>query len=70
MGVLFQILVKYVVEKLSGYLKTIDFEKAFDSMSHAFLIAALKKYGFVDNFIGWIKILLKNNKRRTHKQIF
>ena len=29
------------IEKLSGYLVTIDFEKAFDSMNHAFLTAAL-----------------------------
>ena len=50
------------IEKLSGYLMTIDFEKAFDSMNHAFLIAALKKYGFGDNFIDWIKILLKNQE--------
>ena len=31
-------------------------------MSHAFLIAALKKYGFGDNFINWIKILLNNQE--------
>ena len=41
---------------------TIDFEKAFDFMNHAFLIAALKKYGFGDNFIDWIKILLNNQE--------
>ena len=40
----------------------IDFEKAFDSMNHVFLIAALKKYGFGDNFIDWIKILLNNQE--------
>ena len=39
---------------------SIDFEKAFDSTNHAFLIAALKKYGFGDNCIDWIKILLNN----------
>ena len=32
------------IEKLGGYLMTIDFEKAFDSMNHAFLIAALKRW--------------------------
>ena len=37
------------IEKLSAYLMTIDFEKAFDSMNPAFFIAALKKYGFGDN---------------------
>ena len=50
------------IEKLSGYLMTIDFEKAFDSMNNGFLIAALKKYGFGDNFIGRIKILLNNQE--------
>ena len=50
------------IEILSGYLMTIDFEKPFDSMNHAFLIAALKKYGFGHNFIDWIKILLNNQE--------
>ena len=50
------------IKKLSGYLMTIDFEKAFDSMNCAFLIATLKKYGFGDNFIDWIKILLNNQE--------
>ena len=51
-----------VIEKLRGYLMTIDFEKAFDSMNYAFLIAALKKYSFGDNFIEWTKILLNNQE--------
>ena len=50
------------IEKLSGYLMTIDFKEAFDSMNHAFLIATLKKYGFGDNFTDWIKILLNNQE--------
>ena len=45
------------IEKLSLYLMTIDFEKAFNSINHTLLIAALKKYGFCDNFIDCIKIL-------------
>ena len=61
------------IEKWCGYLTTIDFEKAFDSLNHAFLIVALRKYGFGDNFTDWIKILLKNqescviNERHTTK---
>ena len=31
-------------------------------MNHAFLIVALRKYGFGDNFTDWIKILLKNQE--------
>ena len=38
---------------------TIDIEKAFDSVNHFFLISVLKQYGFGDDFIKWIKILLK-----------
>ena len=30
---------------------TMEFENTFDSMNHAFLVAALTKYGFGDNFI-------------------
>ena len=50
------------MEKLSGYLMTFDFQKAFDSMNHASLIAALKKYGFGVSFIDSIKILLNNQE--------
>ena len=31
-------------------------------MNHGFPIAALKKYGFGENFIDQIKILLKNQE--------
>ena len=35
-----------------------DIEKAFDSLDHNFLICVSKKYGFGENFIDWIKMLL------------
>ena len=47
---------------VGGYLLTADIEKAFDSMDHQFLIAALTKFGFGDNFIHWINILLNKNE--------
>ena len=50
------------IKKISGYLLTIDFEKAFDSLNHKFLIAVLKKYGFGEDFIDWVKILLRNQE--------
>ena len=53
------------VEKSSGYLKTIDFEKAFDSTNHAFLILALKKYGFGDSYIDLMKICVINEGHTT-----
>ena len=47
---------------VGGYLLTADIEKAFDSMDHQFLIAALTKFGFGTSFIDWIKILLNKNE--------
>ena len=41
---------------------TIDIEKAFDSVDHAFLFAILDKQGFDTNFIEWIKVLHKNQE--------
>ena len=35
-----------------------NIEKAFDSLDHSFLISVLKQFGFGENFIDWIKILL------------
>ena len=43
-----------------GFLAAIDFEKAFDSISHNFLLHVLKVFGFGDNFCTWIKILYNN----------
>ena len=37
-------------------------EKDFDSLDNKFLIYALEKYGFVKNFISWVKILLRNQE--------
>ena len=39
-----------------------DIEKTFDSVDHIFLISVLKKFGFEENFINWIKILLYNEE--------
>ena len=39
-----------------------DVEKAFDSLDHKFLISVLKKFGFGQNFISWIEIILKNQE--------
>ena len=36
---------------LKGYIVTVDIEKAFDSLSHSFLLACLKKYGYWNDFI-------------------
>ena len=49
-------------ENIPAYLVTMDLEKAFDSLDHDFLICVLKKIGFGDNFITWIKILLNDQQ--------
>ena len=48
--------------KLNGILLTIDIEKAFDSVNHAFLISVLEKYGFGKKFLKWINVLLNNQE--------
>ena len=50
------------IQKISGYLLTVDFEKGFDSLNHKFLIVVLKKYGFGEDFIDWIKTLLRDQE--------
>ena len=44
---------------LEGYIVTMDIEKAFDSLSHTFLISVLKKFGFGNDFLNWIKLLIE-----------
>ena len=39
-----------------------DFEKAFDSIEHSFIIATLKHFNFGPNFIKWITILRMGNE--------
>ena len=43
--------------KLTGALINIDLQKAFDSVDHSFLFKIMKKMGFAESFILWIKIL-------------
>ena len=50
------------IRKIGGFLVTMDIEKAFDSLDHNFLISTLEKYGFVQNVIWWVKILLNDQE--------
>ena len=50
---------------LKGFIVTMDIQKAFDSVSHDFLILVLENAGFGPNFISWtisswIKLVLLN----------
>ena len=40
-----------------GAMIFLDFEKAFDTVSWDFLLKALKKFNFGENFIKWIKVI-------------
>ena len=37
-----------------------DIEKAFDSVDHSFIFGSLKRFGFRDEFIQWIRTFLYN----------
>ena len=50
------------IGNVEGFLVTMDIEKAFDSLDHNFLISTLEKYGFGQNFIIWVKILLNDQE--------
>ena len=65
--------------KIKGFFLTLDKEKTFYSVKHLFIFYVWGKFGFGNNFIKWIKILLilkvfnrfskisglKPNKRKT-----
>ena len=40
----------------------IDQEKAFDRMSHSFILKTLEKFGFGDSFIRWVTTICKGTK--------
>ena len=44
----------------AGLLLLIDFEKAFDSISHSFIIKCLHFFGFGLSFIKWINVILND----------
>ena len=48
--------------KSDGLLATIDIQKVFDSVDHAFIISTLERYEFGNRFVRWLKIFLKNQE--------
>ena len=48
--------------KIKGFLMTLDIEKAFNSANHLFSITVLEKYGFKEDFIKWIQILIQESR--------
>lgn len=56
-------LMQYTEENnIPGLLLLIDFEKAFDSLSWAFINKVLKTLNFGSSFINWINVFHKNSK--------
>ena len=49
-------------ENLDGILSAADKEKAFDSVDHNCIFASLKKFGFGDNFIQWVRTIFGNSE--------
>ena len=47
---------------IPGIIFAADFEAAFDSVHRALIFKTMKKFGFTDDFIKWIKLLHKNTK--------
>ena len=45
---------------LPGFMVTIDFEKAFDSLSWNFLFKTLENFNFGESFIKWIRLFYTN----------
>ena len=49
-------------ENLDGILFAADIEKAFDSVEHKFIFASLKRFGFGEDFIRWVKTFLNDSQ--------
>ena len=46
---------------LDGIMFAADIEKAFDSVEHNFVFATLKKVGFGDSFIEWVRTFFNSS---------
>ena len=44
---------------LKGYIVTVDIEKTFDTLSQSFLLVCLKQYGYGNDFMKWVDMLLE-----------
>ena len=47
---------------MEGFVVTMDVEKAFHSLDCKFLISVLKKFGFGQNSISWVELILENQE--------
>eukprot|EP00096_Caligus_rogercresseyi_P013726 TRINITY_DN6330_c0_g2_i3.p1 TRINITY_DN6330_c0_g2~~TRINITY_DN6330_c0_g2_i3.p1 ORF type:complete len:128 (-),score=6.58 TRINITY_DN6330_c0_g2_i3:1020-1403(-) len=42
----------------------VDFEKAFDTLSHKFIVEQLYRYGLSDRFVGMISSVIRNSSSK------
>ena len=47
---------------IDSYIMTVDIEKALDYVDHTFLYSCLKRFGFNNSFIKWIKVLYEKQE--------
>ena len=47
--------------KKEGFLVTMDIEKPFNSLDHAFYVSLLIKFRFGNNFVYWIETFISKN---------
>ena len=55
---------------IPAVIMTIDFEKCFDRIEHKVIIGALKYFGFGDNYVHWISIVLNHFELATQNCSF
>jgi exonuclease III len=60
-------LIRYIIEEIedrneSGLVAALDFEKAFDSISHEFLWEVLRSKGFPESFVHTIQTLYRDSE--------
>ena len=49
-------------ENLDGIMFAADIEKAFDSVEQNFVFASLKKFGFGNSFIKWVRTFFNSSQ--------
>ena len=59
---LFELLEHAEEQNIPGMIFFSDFEKAFDSIDHDFLIKCLRHFNFGNSFINWIKLFYSDAK--------
>ena len=56
----YDIIFETKLQNKKGLLILIDFEKAFDTVSKNFIMKTLKRFGFGNNMLKWVTILISN----------